>query len=106
MVKVRVKPLSRVRLFATPWTVAHHAPLSMGFPRPEYWSGFPFPSPVDLPDPGNEPTPRALAGGFFTAEPPGQPKKRYILVNKGANSKILNMKALQRVIGYMYIYIC
>ena len=40
----------------TPWTVARQAPLSMGFPRQEYWSGFPFPSPGDLPDPGTEPT--------------------------------------------------
>ena len=47
---------SRVRLFVTPWTVAHEAPLSMGFPRQEYWSGLPFPSPGDLPDPGMEPT--------------------------------------------------
>ena len=44
--------LSGVWLFATPWTVAHWAPLSMGFPRREYWSGLPFPSPEDLPDPG------------------------------------------------------
>ena len=56
--------------------------LSMGFPKPEHWSGFPFPSPVDLPDPGIEPTPCAVAGGFFSAEPPGKPKKRYMLVNK------------------------
>ena len=40
--------------FATSWTVAHQAPLSMGFPRQEYWSGLPFPSPEDLPDPGTE----------------------------------------------------
>ena len=52
--KVKVKSLSRVRLFATPWTVAHQAPLSMGFSRQEYWSGLPFPSPGDLPDPGIE----------------------------------------------------
>ena len=45
------------------------APLSMGFPRQENWSGLPFPSPVDLPDPGTEPT-SALADGFFIAEPP------------------------------------
>ena len=44
--------LSCVRLFATPWTVACQAPLSMGFPRQEYWSGLPFPSPGDLPEPG------------------------------------------------------
>ena len=50
-----MKPLSRVRLFATPWTVAYQAFLSMGFSRQEYWSGLPFPSPGDLPDPGIEP---------------------------------------------------
>ena len=50
--KVKVKSLSRVLLFATPWTVAHQAPSSMGFSRQEYWSGLPFPSPGDLPDPG------------------------------------------------------
>ena len=52
--KVKVKSLSRVRLFATPWTVAYQAPLSMGFSRQEYWSGLPLPSP-DLSDPGMEP---------------------------------------------------
>ena len=50
-----MKSLSRVRLFATPWTVAYKAPLSMGFSRQGYWSGLPFPSPEDLPDPGIEP---------------------------------------------------
>ena len=49
-----VKSLSRVRLFAIPWTVAYQAPQSMGFSRQEYWSGLPFPSPGDLPDPGIE----------------------------------------------------
>ena len=49
-----VQSLSRVGPFATPWTIAHQAPLSMGFPRQEYWSGFPFPSPGDLPNPGIE----------------------------------------------------
>ena len=53
--KVKVKSLSRVRLFATPWTVAYQASPSMGFSRQEYWSGVPFPSPGDLPDPGIEP---------------------------------------------------
>ena len=53
--KVKVKSLSRVRLFATPWTVACQAPPSMGFSRQECWSGWPFPSPGDLPDPGIEP---------------------------------------------------
>ena len=64
---------SRVRLFATAWTVAHQAPLSTGFPRQEHWSGLPFPSPGALPDPGIEPASPALAGGFFTTEPPGNP---------------------------------
>ena len=53
--KVKVKSLSRVRLFATPWTVAYQAPLSMGFSKQQYWSGLPFPSPGDLPNPGIEP---------------------------------------------------
>ena len=47
--------LSCIQLFETPWTVAHQAPLSMGFPRQEYWSGLPFPSPGDLPNLGIEP---------------------------------------------------
>ena len=51
-VKVKVKSPSRVRLFATPWTVAYQAPPSMGFSRQEYWSGLPVPSSGDLPDPG------------------------------------------------------
>ena len=55
-----MKSLSRVRLFATPWTVALWAPLSMGFSRQEYWSGLPFPSPGDLPNPGIEPRSPAL----------------------------------------------
>ena len=50
-----MKSLSCVQLFATPWTVAYQAPLSMEFSRQEYWSGLPFPSPGDLPDPGVEP---------------------------------------------------
>ena len=61
--------LSGIQLFATPWTVAHQAPLSMGFPRQEYWSGLPFPTPGDRSDPGIEPVSfesLALAGGLFT----------------------------------------
>ena len=59
----------------TPWTVAHRAPLSMEFPRQEYWSGLKFPSRGDLLNPGIEPTSPALAGGFFTNEPPGKPHR-------------------------------
>ena len=61
--------LSNVWLFEAPWTVAHQAPLSMGFPRQEYWSGLPFPTPGDLSDPGIQPVSlrsSELAGGFFT----------------------------------------
>ena len=60
--------------FATPWTVALQAPLSMGFPKQEYWSGLPFRSPGDLPDPGIKHRSPALAGRFFTSEPPGNRK--------------------------------
>ena len=58
--KVKVKSLSRVRLFVTPWTVAYQAPLSMGFSRQEYWNRLLFPSPGDLPNPGIEPGSLAL----------------------------------------------
>ena len=66
--------ISRVRYFGTAWTVARQAPLSLGFPRQEYWSGLPFPAPEDLPDTGTEPTcpaTPALSGGFFTTALPG-----------------------------------
>ena len=70
--KVRVKSLSCVQLFATPWTVAHQAPPFMGFFRQEYWSGLPFLSPGDLPDPGTEPRSLALRADALTSEPPGK----------------------------------
>ena len=59
--------------FATPWTAACQAPLSMGFPRQEFWSGSLVPSPEVLSDPGIELTSTALADGFFTTEPSGKP---------------------------------
>ena len=68
--------LSHVQLFATPWTVASQAPLSMGFSRQEYWSGLLCPPPGDLPNPGIKLASPALASGFFfflTTEPPGKP---------------------------------
>ena len=68
-----MKLLSRVRLFATPWTVAHQASPSMGFSRQEYWSGLPFPAPRDLPNPGIEPGSPALEADTSTSEPPGKP---------------------------------
>ena len=75
-VLARARMLSHIWLFVTPWTVAHQAPLSMGFPRQEYWSGLPFSSPGTLPDPGIEPTSLvspALAGRFFTINPTAKP---------------------------------
>ena len=66
-----VKSLSRVQLFATPWTVAYQASLSMGFSRQEYWSGLPFPSPGDLPSPGIEPGSPASEADALTSGPPG-----------------------------------
>ena len=71
-VVVAVYLLRCVLCLVTRWTVAHQAPLFMGFPRQEYWSELTFPSPGDLPDPEIEPLSPALAGGFFTTEPPGQ----------------------------------
>ena len=71
-VKVKVKSLRCVRLFATPWTPARQAPPCMGFSRQEYWSGLPFPSPGDLPNPGIEPRSPALQADALTSEPPGK----------------------------------
>ena len=84
--KVKVKSLSRVRLFSTLWTVAYQTPLSMGFSRQEYWSrlpfpfpgdphwsGLPFPSPGDLPDSGIEHRVSRIEADAWTSEPPGKP---------------------------------
>ena len=90
-----MKSLSRVQLFATLWTVAHQAALSMGFSSQEYWSGLPFPSPKDLPNPRIEPGSPALQADALSSEPPGKPtfminckknlfgwaKKVYILIS-------------------------
>ena len=67
-----MKWLSHVQLFATSWTVAHQAPLSMGFSKQEYWSGLPFPSLRDLPDPGIKPRSPALQADALTSKPPGK----------------------------------
>ena len=66
--------ISCVRLFVTPWTVAYQAPLSMGFSRQECWSGLPFPSPGDLPNPGIELSSPALQADALPSEPPGKPR--------------------------------
>ena len=72
MISLKVKLLSHVRLFATSWTVAYQAPLSMEFLRQEYWSGVPFPSPGDLPNPGTEPGSSALQADALPSESPGK----------------------------------
>ena len=76
--------------FLTWWSVAHQAPLSMGFPRQEYWSGLPFHSPWDPSDPGMEPMSPALAGVFFTTVPPGKPHyMQYTIANRMSVLKIM-----------------
>ena len=77
-----VKLLSRVQLFATPWTVAHQASLFMGFSRQEYWNGLPFPSPGDLPNPGIKPGSPALQVDFYCLSHQGSPT-----ANKGLQAK-------------------
>ena len=78
--------------FAIPWTVALQAPLSMGFPRQEYWNGLPFPSPGDLPNPGIKLVSLALAGGFFTTEPP---RKLLNVFTSGQPQIIFSFRTLQ-----------
>ena len=70
---MKVKLLSHVRLIATPWIIAYHGPPSMEFFRQEYWSGLPYPSPGDLPNPGFEPRSPALQADALPSEPPGKP---------------------------------
>ena len=70
-----MKSLSRVRLFVTPWTVAYQAPLFMGFSRQENWSGLPFPSPGDLPDPGIKPGSPVLRAGTLPSQDSASHKK-------------------------------
>ena len=82
--------LIHVWLFATPWTLACQAPLSMGFPRQKYWSELPFPPPGDLLNPGFKPTfflSPALADRFFTTELPGNPRRRQPPVNEVSQHK-------------------
>ena len=69
---MKVKSLSHVRFFATLWTVAYQAPVSMGLSRQEYWRGLSFPSPGDLPDPGIEPGSPTSEAETLTFEPPGK----------------------------------
>ena len=70
-----MKSLSRVQLFVNSWTVARQAPLSMGFSRQEYWTGLPFSSPGDLPDPGIKPRSPTLQANSLPFELPGNPNR-------------------------------
>ena len=83
-------------LFVTPWTVARQAPLSMGLPRQEYWSGLPFPSPGALLDSGIERTPPALSGGFSTTESPVNPLDNGILCRHKKPFFLHNMNISQK----------
>ena len=74
-----VKVTQSCQTLATPWTVAHKVPLSMGFSRQDYWSGLPFPSPGDLPDPGIEPMTPALQADSLPTELGGKPSVSYYL---------------------------
>ena len=67
-----MKSLSRVQLFVTPWTVTYQVPPSVGFSKQEYWSGLPFPSPKDLPNPGIEPRSPTLQADTLALDPPGE----------------------------------
>ena len=76
----------------TAWTVAHQAPLSMGFSRQEYWSGLPFPSPGDLPDPGIKPKSSAWQADSGP-EPPGKSEDKYHINETSPINALALMKA-------------
>ena len=99
--KVKVKSLGCVRPFSTPWTIAYQAPLSMGFSRQEYWSGLPFPSPGDLPDPGIEPRSSALQSDSLPSEPPG----KFFFGNKSYEITRVFKLYMQRLIKICHICI-
>ena len=99
LVCVLAQSLRCVWLFATPWTVAHQPPLSMESSRQEYWSGLPFPSPGDLPDPGIELPSLAMTGEFFTTASSGKPRGPIWFPHKVLGCMLLDLhcrgKALQ-----------
>ena len=100
---------SRVRLFATPWTIARQAPLSTGFSRQEYWSGLPCPPPGDIPDPGIKPTflkSPALAVMFFTTRTTWEALKtrKCPSFQKGVKCLALKRKQWFKTMLHFYIY--
>ena len=101
--KVKVKSLSPVRLFATPWTVAHQAPPSMECSRQEYWNGLPFPSPGDLPNPGIEPGSPALWADVLLSEPPGNQSLR--VKGKPLGQRIFFLHSLPTCLCHSWLYV-
>jgi hypothetical protein len=87
--------LSRVRPFATPWTVVDQAPLRIGFSRQEYWSGLPFPSPGDLRDPGIEPGSPTLQADALPSKPPGREGTQLHLLTENWIKYLLRLEEVQ-----------
>ena len=102
--------LNHVPLFVTPWTVALQAPLSMGFSRQEYLRGLPCHPPGDLPNPRIKPVSPALAGGFFTTEPPRKPVEAIQLGNSKegvCSQSYLSPKSLMQHLRFDYgVFLC
>ena len=103
-VKVKLKSLSCVRLFGIPWTIAYQAPQSMEFSRQEYWSGWPFPSPGDLPNPGIEPGFPALQADALPSEPPGKPRLAYIGACLGIGLYLLSLRDWYYIL-HLFLYL-
>ena len=102
-----MKSFSHVQLFAIPWTAVYQASLSMGFSRQEDWSGLPFPSPGDLPDPGIEPRSPALQADALTSEPPGKPKIVFVVAYFYSELKIpyVSLHTVLSSVFYSFLYI-
>ena len=94
--------LSHVQLFATPWTVAHQAPLSMGFPRQEHWSGLPFPSSKDLADPGIEPVSPALLANYWLLHHLGSSNILEKILFKGSSLQLRWRDSFRVLLSYTY----
>ena len=95
--------LSRVWLFVAPWTAAHQAPLSRGFSRQEYWSGLPYPSPGNLPDPGIKPESPALQVDSLPLAPPGKPSSQDILQRWSSHSDLFI--ELHHLNGWLLLFV-
>ena len=106
-VKSEVKSLSRVPPLATPRTAAYQAPPSMGFSRQDYWSGLPFPSPGNLPDPGIEPWSPAVEADALTSEPPGETMTNLDSVLKNRDITLLTKVSIVKAMVFpVVMYRC